>query len=471
MLTLLARMGLRAGRSQGCAWTTSTGGTGRSPSRGKGGRSDRLPLPADVGRGGRGYLQHGRPAGALDRGVFVRIKAPHQGPDPGGVTQAVIAAARRAGLGTIYAHRLRHSAATAMLRRRRVAGGDRAGPAAPPRADHSDPTPRSTSRRCAPWPARGREARHDRAARRRWPTTWTCAAAWVSSWTATRSCWSSSSPTSTSTARPRSPSTDALAWATLPEAASPGWLRMRMSVVRGFAAYLHTLDPTCRAPRGPAARRDAPRRALPVLGRRSRRTVRARPSTLQTPLRPATIRTLIGLLAVTGMRLGEVVALDDEDFDAGRRRAAGAARASSASSACCRCTRPRLTALQRLPRDQRTSVFPRPVSPALLVSSAGHPAAQLQRRPDLRQARPPGRAGAAGPASCRPRPHDLRHTFAVPTLLDWYRDGGDIAARLPLLSTYLGHARPRTPTGTWTPRPSCSPRPPAGWHPHREDRR
>lgn len=50
---------------------------------------------------------------------------------------------------------------------------------------------------------------------------------------------------------------------------------------------------------------------------------------------------------------------------------------------------------------------------------------------------------AARSASCRPRPHDLRHSFAVATLLDWYRDGGDVAARLPLLSTYLGHVDPK----------------------------
>src|ERR1035441_9628927 len=53
------------------------------------------------------------------------------------------------------------------------------------------------------------------------------------------------------------------------------------------------------------------------------------------------------------------------------------------------------------------------------------------------------RAGlAARPGACRPRPHDLRHSFAVTSLLDWYRDGGDVAARLPLLSAYLGHVEP-----------------------------
>jgi integrase len=45
-------------------------------------------------------------------------------------------------------------------------------------------------------------------------------------------------------------------------------------------------------------------------------------------------------------------------------------------------------------------------------------------------------------ASCRPRIHDTRHSFAVATVLDWYRDGGDVQARLPLLSTWLGHIHP-----------------------------
>jgi integrase/recombinase XerD len=43
---------------------------------------------------------------------------------------------------------------------------------------------------------------------------------------------------------------------------------------------------------------------------------------------------------------------------------------------------------------------------------------------------------------CRPRPHDFRHAFAVRTLLEWYRDGVDVQARLPLLLTYMGHVNP-----------------------------
>jgi site-specific recombinase XerD len=83
--------------------------------QGKPERRERLLLPVDVGQCLVDYLQAGRPADALDRSVFVRILAPHRGLSAGGVTQAVAAASRRAGLGTIYGHRLRHSAATSML--------------------------------------------------------------------------------------------------------------------------------------------------------------------------------------------------------------------------------------------------------------------------------------------------------------------------------------------------------------------
>jgi integrase len=46
-------------------------------------------------------------------------------------------------------------------------------------------------------------------------------------------------------------------------------------------------------------------------------------------------------------------------------------------------------------------------------------------------------------AACRPRIHDVRHTFAVRTLLGWYRAGVEVQPRLPLLSTYLGHVHPK----------------------------
>lgn len=79
------------------------------------GRHDPLTRPGDAGEAIAAYLQHGRPAGAVDRSVFIRASAPRCGLTTGGITQAVAAAAQRAGFGTIYADRLRHSAATATL--------------------------------------------------------------------------------------------------------------------------------------------------------------------------------------------------------------------------------------------------------------------------------------------------------------------------------------------------------------------
>jgi site-specific recombinase XerD len=115
IMTLLARMGLRAGEVAGLRLDDIDWRRGEITIAGKGNRRDRLPLPADAGEAVADWLQQGRPLTALDRSVFTRIKAPHRGLTSCGVTQAVAAAARRAGLGVIYAHRLRHSAATAML--------------------------------------------------------------------------------------------------------------------------------------------------------------------------------------------------------------------------------------------------------------------------------------------------------------------------------------------------------------------
>ena len=115
MLTLLARMGLRAGEVAGLTLADIDWRNGEITIAGKGNRRDRLPLPADAGQAIAAYLRDGRPAGAVDRSVFIRARAPRCGLTAGGVTQAVAAAAGRAGLGTIYAHRLRHTAATAIL--------------------------------------------------------------------------------------------------------------------------------------------------------------------------------------------------------------------------------------------------------------------------------------------------------------------------------------------------------------------
>jgi integrase/recombinase XerD len=117
MLTLLARLGLRAGEVAALALGDIDWRAGEITVTGKGRRSERLPLPADAGEAVADYLRDGRPeAFEGTRRVFLRIPAPHRGLTTGGVTMAVLAAAQRAGLGTVHAHRLRHTAATGMLR-------------------------------------------------------------------------------------------------------------------------------------------------------------------------------------------------------------------------------------------------------------------------------------------------------------------------------------------------------------------
>jgi integrase/recombinase XerD len=116
ILTLLLRLGLRAGEVAGLRLEDLDWRAGELVVLGKGRRVERLPLPIDVGEALSGYLCDGRPGSALDRMVFIRVKAPHRRLSAGGITQVVFAAGQRAGLGQIHAHRLRHTAATSMLR-------------------------------------------------------------------------------------------------------------------------------------------------------------------------------------------------------------------------------------------------------------------------------------------------------------------------------------------------------------------
>ncbi len=116
ILTMLVRLGLRAAEVAKLAFEDIDWRAGEIVVSGKANCTERLPLPGDVGEAVAAYLHSGRPATAHGRTIFVRIKAPHCALSAGGVTQVVAAAARRAGLGQIYAHRLRHTAATQMLR-------------------------------------------------------------------------------------------------------------------------------------------------------------------------------------------------------------------------------------------------------------------------------------------------------------------------------------------------------------------
>lgn len=231
----------------------------------------------------------------------------------------------------------------------------------------------------------------------------------------------------------------ALAWATQPQDALPSWHAARLRVVRGFARHLQALDPATEVPpAGLLACRN--NRAVPYLYSEAEvAALMSATDSLRPALHAATHKTLIGLLAATGMRLGEVIRLDRADLDAAGR----ILTIRDSKFAKSRQIPLHPSALGALAeygqlRDQR---FPDPRTPALLVSTAGtrlisqgihYVFARLVRQAGLQ---PRSQA-------CRPRLHDFRHSLAVNTLLGWYRDGLDVQARLPLLSTFLGHSSP-----------------------------
>jgi len=229
-----------------------------------------------------------------------------------------------------------------------------------------------------------------------------------------------------------------LAWATRP-AHDSGWSARRLAIVRRFAAHLHAIDPATEVP----ATDLLPwrqRRATPFLYSDEEVTgLLDAAATLRGAHRIATVRTLIRLLAVTGMRVGEALALDREDVEVPqsvltiRHAKFGKSRELPVHPSTIAALR------QYLQRDDRPRTATQ--TAAVFVSRAG---TRLRyRHVHWTFHRLVRRAGLTPrSATCRPRIHDLRHRFAVCTLLDAYRSGEDAQTRLHRLSTYLGHVDP-----------------------------
>lgn len=231
----------------------------------------------------------------------------------------------------------------------------------------------------------------------------------------------------------------AIAWATQPRDVHPNWWRQRLVVVRGFARYLQTIDRRTEMPSLDHLPASEGIRSTPyVYSAQDITALLSATDTLRTPLRVATYRTLLGLLAVTGMRVGEAIALDERDFD--RRREVLVIRKSKFDkSREVPLHASTVRALERYLRD-RNRLAPRRRAPSLFVSLAGSRLFYQNVHETFLKL-----VYAAGLGDRRPRRphiHDLRHSFAIRTVLDWYRDDVDVEARLPLLSTYLGHIGP-----------------------------
>jgi integrase len=229
----------------------------------------------------------------------------------------------------------------------------------------------------------------------------------------------------------------ALAWATGPAPRNPSLIATRLGTVRQFTLHHKVVDPATEVP--PEDLVLAPRKRIPphLFSRDDVAALVAATSSLQPPFRAATYAAFIGMLAVTGLRSGEALRLDrtDVDLDSGvltvERTKFGKTREvplhPSTVAALADYDRTRQRAFPGVPWFFANAKGTRLYAPDIYKAFAA-----LVETTGIK----------ANPGARRPRPHDLRHSFAVETLTGWYRDGQDVEARLPMLSTYLGHLEP-----------------------------
>ncbi len=230
----------------------------------------------------------------------------------------------------------------------------------------------------------------------------------------------------------------ALAWATEPEYAAPAQWRRRLGVVRVFARHLHAFDPSCEIPSADLLPGSSHRPAPYIYTAEEVAALVHAAQTIAAPMPAATCHAVISLIAASGLRVSETLALDhaDVDLDTGMLTVVGKNQQT-------RLVPLHPSTVEMLARyaARRDLLCPAATSPSFFLTTTGH--RPLQRGLQQTFAKlvvlaeiptPPGRR--------RPRIHDLRHTFAVNTVIGWYRSGVDVAARMPILSTFLGHSSP-----------------------------
>jgi integrase/recombinase XerD len=233
----------------------------------------------------------------------------------------------------------------------------------------------------------------------------------------------------------------AVEWSQQPEA-EPGttvWAR-RMEAVRGFARFLAGIDPATEVP--PLGLLPLRKHWRPpfIYSSADIAALLQAAVNLPSPLRAATYETLFGMLAATGMRVGEAIRLDVSDVD-WERGVLLVRESKFGKSRNVPVTASTLGALNRY-AQLWPQLRSRPDNPSFFVSLTGRRLIYPTVQDVFRHLR--ADAGIGASSTTPARIHDLRHSFAVATLLDWYRSGEDVAARMPWLSTYLGHRDPRT---------------------------
>ncbi len=232
----------------------------------------------------------------------------------------------------------------------------------------------------------------------------------------------------------------ALRWATQPEGVQSATWGRRLGMVRRFAVWFSAFDPRTEPP---------PQALLPHRYQRRHpyiysdseveRLVRTA-AKLPSPkgLRGLTYSTVFGLLVVTGMRVSEALSLDRDDVNLTegiltvRRTKFGKSRLVFVHPSTQTALRAYVNARNRLfPRSRTQAFFLTELGTRITLSMVEWAFLQTSRSMGLR---PPGKRRGTGP-----RLHDLRHRFAVQTLINWYRVGLDVEREIPKLATYLGH--------------------------------
>lgn len=227
----------------------------------------------------------------------------------------------------------------------------------------------------------------------------------------------------------------AIAWARQSDGQPIEWAH-RLSTARGFARYLAAIDPATEIPPRDVFPRSEKRPAPYIYSDDEVQRLIEAAAELNPSFRASTITTIIGLLDATGMRVGEILALKSKDVDL----ASGVIAIGEAKLEKQRLIplHPTATAALASYAAIRDGLFP--ASKTFFVSSVGSPLAYSTLRQTFNQIATD--VGLRTP-TVRVRMHDFRHRFTVRVLVDAYRSGADVAARMNVLSTYLGHSEPK----------------------------
>jgi integrase len=232
----------------------------------------------------------------------------------------------------------------------------------------------------------------------------------------------------------------AVRWAQQPPDADPSWWAKKLGSIRRFAHYYQGWDPRTEVPPADLLPRRLRRLDPHIYSDAELTALLHEARRLPDPLTSASYTTILGLLAAAGMRVGEALQLDEQDID--WRQSVLTLRHSKFGKTRLVPVHHSTTAALHAYVQIRDRLCPRRPTPSFFVSRVGtrvihqnfhHVFLRLLRRCGIDR---------GGPR--RPRLHDLRHTFAIKTVRDWYRTGVDVEQRLPWLSTYLGHVCPST---------------------------